>query len=67
MILVFCELKDGGVRNPSLEVLSEARRLADGAGQTVGALFVGASCAGAEAAAQAAALLGLLRDEAKVL
>jgi len=52
MILVYCELKDGGIRKPSLEALSEARRLADGAGLAVGALFVGASCAGAEAAAQ---------------
>ena len=52
MILVFCELKDGNIRKPSLEALSEARRLADGAGLQVGALFVGASCAGAEAAAQ---------------
>jgi electron transfer flavoprotein alpha subunit len=52
MILVFCELKDGNIRKPSLEALSEARRLADGAGLQVGALFVGASCAGAGAAAQ---------------
>jgi len=52
MILVFCELKDGSIRKPSLEALSEARRLADAAGLAVGALFVGASCAGAEAAAQ---------------
>jgi len=52
MILVFCELKDGSIRKSSLEALSEARRLADGAGLQVGALFVGASCAGAEAAAQ---------------
>jgi electron transfer flavoprotein alpha subunit len=66
MILVFCELKDGGVRKPSLEVLSEARRLADGAGQTVGALFVGASCAGAEAAAQYGADL-ILKVEAPSL
>jgi len=52
MILVFCELKEGGIRKPSLEALSEARRLADAAGLPVGALFVGASCAGAEKAAQ---------------
>ena len=52
MILVFCELKDGQLRKPSQEALSEARRLADGAGLTVGALFVGAACAGAEGAAQ---------------
>jgi electron transfer flavoprotein alpha subunit len=52
MILVFCELKDGGIRKPSLEALSEARRLADAAGLAVAALFVGASCAGAEQAAQ---------------
>ena len=52
MILVFCELKDGAIRKPSLEVLSEARRLADPAGLQVAALFVGADCAGAEAAGQ---------------
>jgi len=52
MILVYCELKDGSIRKPSLEALSEARRLADGAGLAVGALFVAASCAGAEGAAQ---------------
>ena len=52
MILVFCELKDGKLRKPSQEALSEARRLADGSGMTVGALFVGATCAGAEEAAQ---------------
>ena len=52
MILVYCELKDGGIRKPSLEALSEARRLADAAGLAVGALFVGASGAGAEQAAQ---------------
>lgn len=50
MILVFCELKDGQIRKPSLEALSEARRLADAAGQQVGALFVGATTGGAEAA-----------------
>jgi electron transfer flavoprotein alpha subunit len=52
MILVYCELKDGSIRKPSLEALSEARRLADSNGLQVGALFVGAACAGAEAAAQ---------------
>ncbi len=51
MILVFCELKDGKIRKPSLEALSEGRRLADGGGLALGALFVGASLAGAEAAA----------------
>jgi len=50
MILVFCELKDGKIRKSSLEALSEARRLGDGAGKQVGALFVGASLAGAEEA-----------------
>ena len=49
MILVFCELKDGKIRKASLEALSEARRLA-GEG-SVAALFVGASCVGAEEAA----------------
>jgi len=51
MMLVFCELKDGKVRKPSLEALSEARRLADAAGLKVAALFAGAACAGAEEAA----------------
>lgn len=49
MILVFCELKDGKIRKASLEALSEARRLSEG---PVGALFAGASCAGAEEAAK---------------
>jgi len=52
MILVFCELKQGSIRPSSLEALSEARRLADPAGLEVAALFVGADCAGAEAAGQ---------------
>ena len=52
MILVYCELKDGSIRKPSLEALCAARRLADPAGLQVGALFVGSSCQGAEAAAQ---------------
>ena len=52
MILVYCELKDGSIRKPSLEALSEARRLADAAGLAVGALFIGAECRGAETAAQ---------------
>ncbi|MCE1229154.1 MAG: electron transfer flavoprotein subunit alpha/FixB family protein [Firmicutes bacterium] len=48
MILVFCELKEGKIRKASLEALSEARRLTS---DPVGALFVGASTAGAEEAA----------------
>jgi electron transfer flavoprotein alpha subunit len=52
MILVFCETKDGKIRKPSLEALSEGRRLADVSGKSLGALFVGASTAGAEEAAQ---------------
>ncbi len=52
MILVFCELKDGKLRKPSAEALSEGRRLADASGKSLGALFVGASCAGAAEAAQ---------------
>jgi electron transfer flavoprotein alpha subunit len=49
MILVFCEAKDGAIRKPSLEALSEARRLAgDG---PVAALFVGDGLSGAEGAA----------------
>ena len=51
MILVFCELKDSKLRKPSIEALSEGRRLANAAGKSLGALFVGASLAGAEAAA----------------
>ena len=41
MILVLCELKDGTIRKPSLEALSEARRLADAAGTHVRALSPG--------------------------
>ncbi len=52
MILVFCELKDGKLRKPSAEALSEGRRLADAAGKPLGALFVGASTAGAADAAK---------------
>ena len=52
MILVFCELKDGQLRKPSAEALSEGRRLADASGKQLGALFVGASCAGAADAAK---------------
>jgi len=52
MILVFCELKDGQLRKPSAEALSEGRRLADAAGRQLGALFVGASCAGSAEAAK---------------
>jgi len=52
MILVFCETKDGKIRKPSLEALSEARKLADAAGKGLGALFVGADSKGSEEAAQ---------------
>jgi electron transfer flavoprotein alpha subunit len=52
MILVFGELKDGKLRKPAMEAISEARRLADGTGLAVGALFAGASCAGSEDAAR---------------
>src|SRR5512141_1846342 len=51
MILVFCELKDGKLRKPSAEALSEGRRLADASGNNLGALFVGASNAGSADAA----------------
>jgi len=51
MILVFCELKDGKLRKPSQEALSEARRLADASGKQVGAVFAGGDLAGAEGAA----------------
>ena len=64
MILVFCELKDGKIRKASLEALSEARRLA--ADSQVGALFAGASCAGAEEAAKFGADL-ILKAEAPAL
>ena len=47
MILVFCELKDGKLRKPSAEALTEGRRLAEAAGKPLGALFVGASLEGA--------------------
>lgn len=50
MILVFCELKDGQIRKPSAEALSEGRRLADAAGLKLGALFAGATCAGSAGA-----------------
>ncbi|MDR1840781.1 MAG: electron transfer flavoprotein subunit alpha/FixB family protein [Holophagales bacterium] len=49
MILVFCEVKDGSTRKPSLEALSEARRLAGD--DPVAALFVGDKLTGAEDAA----------------
>ncbi|HLO67825.1 MAG TPA: electron transfer flavoprotein subunit alpha/FixB family protein [Holophaga sp.] len=52
MILVFCETKDGKIRKPSLEALSEGRRLADASAKSLGALFVGADCSGADEAAQ---------------
>jgi electron transfer flavoprotein alpha subunit len=52
MFLVFCELKDGQVRLPSLEALGAARRLADSSGAQVGAVFVGAGLDGADAAAE---------------
>ena len=52
MILVFCELKEGLLRKPSAEALSEGRRLADASGKRLGALFAGASCAGAAEAAK---------------
>ena len=49
MILVFCEIKGGSIRKPSLEALSEARRLAGGG--HVAALFVGSGLSGVEGAA----------------
>jgi electron transfer flavoprotein alpha subunit len=66
MILVFCETKDGRIRKPSLETLSEARHLADGAGLQLGALFVGADLQGAEEAGQYGADL-ILKVEAPSL
>jgi electron transfer flavoprotein alpha subunit len=64
MILVFCELKDGKVRKPSLEALSEARRLADASGKQVGAIFAGTGLAGAEEAAAYGADVILKADDA---
>ena len=64
MILVFCELKDGKIRKASLEALSEARRLAGDS--QVGAIFAGASCAGAENAAKYGADV-ILKAEAPAL
>jgi len=49
MIMVFCEIKDGSIRKPSLEALSEARRLAGN--NPVAALFVGDNLTGVEDAA----------------
>ena len=66
MILVFCELKDGKIRKPSLEVLSEARRLADASGKRVGAIFAGGSVAGADEAAAFGADV-ILKAEAPAL
>jgi len=66
MILVYCELKDGKLRKPSAEALSEARRLADATGIQVGAIFAGASCAGAEEAAKYGADV-ILKAEAPAL
>jgi len=66
MIIVFCELKDGRLRKPSAEALSEARRLADSGGLQVAALFAGASCIGSEEAARYGADL-ILQAEAPAL
>nr|WP_320130933.1 electron transfer flavoprotein subunit alpha/FixB family protein [uncultured Holophaga sp.] len=41
MIIVFCELQNGGLRRASMETLSEARRLADRTGAQVAALGIG--------------------------
>jgi electron transfer flavoprotein alpha subunit len=66
MILVFCELKEGQLRKPSAEALSEGRRLADASGKKLGALFAGASCAGATEASKYGADL-ILTAEAPAL
>jgi electron transfer flavoprotein alpha subunit len=66
MILVFCELKDGQLRKPSAEALSEGRRLADAAGKQLGALFAGVSCAGAAEAAKYGADLILTAEAASL-
>jgi electron transfer flavoprotein alpha subunit len=44
-ILTFAELRDGKLRRPSLEAVSEARRLADVLGAKVGAILVGSGVA----------------------
>jgi electron transfer flavoprotein alpha subunit len=62
MIIVFCELKEGQLRKPSAEALSEGRRLADASGKKLGALFAGSSCAGATEAAKYGADLILIAE-----
>jgi electron transfer flavoprotein alpha subunit len=66
MILVFCELKDGQLRKPSAEALSEGRRLADASGKKLGALFAGASCSGSAEAAKFGADVILCAESASL-
>ena len=60
MILVFCEIKDGATRKPSLECLSEARRLAGGG--EVAALYIGSNLSGFQDAADFGADLIIRMD-----
>ncbi|HEU4940566.1 MAG TPA: electron transfer flavoprotein subunit alpha/FixB family protein, partial [Candidatus Eisenbacteria bacterium] len=46
MILVVAEIKDGAARKVALEILAEARRLADAKGMPVGVLVLGTLGAG---------------------
>jgi electron transfer flavoprotein alpha subunit len=45
-IVTFAEPRDGKLRRPSLEAVSEARRLADALGTTVGVVLIGSGVAG---------------------
>ncbi len=45
-ILTFAEVRDGKLRRPSLEAISEARRLAAGLGATVSTVLIGNGVAG---------------------
>jgi electron transfer flavoprotein alpha subunit len=46
MILTFAEARDARLRRPSLEAVSEARRLADALGRPVGSVLIGAGVSG---------------------
>ena len=46
VILTFAEERDGRLRRPSLEAVSEARRLADALGGSVASVLVGSGVAG---------------------
>jgi electron transfer flavoprotein alpha subunit len=65
-IIAFAEHKDGRLRRPSLEAVSEARRLAQAMGSTVDAVLVGSGVAGLtdELAAQGADKVWVFDDPA---